>query len=134
MEGYVGAFILLLILGAIAVGIESEQSKTAKARQNALQAYQGALESLKSDPSNPNLRQETLRLGRVYSNLTRNKRGVTVFDEIALMNDIGAASAGSNALPGSLNERLEKLASLRSHGLIDGNEYSSRRAKILDEI
>ena len=39
----------------------------------------------------------TLSLGRAYSNPTRDKKGVSLFDEVALSNDIGAACAAAAA-------------------------------------
>jgi hypothetical protein len=105
-------------------------------------SYQASLSKLKSNPTNADLRQRTLELGRIYSNLTRKKRGVTLFDEVALMNDISAACAGAtfvspnmgtSATP-SIEKRLSKLAELRSKGLIDEQEYNSKRQKIIDEV
>jgi hypothetical protein len=57
--------------------------------------YEQALTELKTDPKNEILRQKTLELGMQYSLLTQERKGVTVFDEAALMNDINAASAGT---------------------------------------
>src|SRR5688572_3888506 len=55
-------------------------------------AYQDALAKLKLDPSNAELKQHTLALGRYYSTLTRKQNAVTVYDELILMNDINAAT------------------------------------------
>jgi hypothetical protein len=85
------AIVLVLIVGiGVAVAIYE-----AKARDRARIAYQDALARLKRDPANPDLREETLYLGRAYSNLTRSRKGVTLFDEVALSNDINAACAGA---------------------------------------
>ena len=80
-------------------------------------------------------------MGRTYSNLTRNKQGVTIYDEVALSNDINAACAGAATLVSNkqtesqiIESRLQKLAELKSKGLIDEQEYAARRAKILDEV
>jgi len=117
---------------------------TTKTLERARQDYLRALHELKSNPTSANLRQETLRLGRVYSNLTRSNRGVSLFDEVALMNDINAACAGAVApqpqpnIPPpqqhSMEVRLARLADLRAKGLIDEREYSTRREQILNEI
>ena len=72
---------LLLVLGVIVAWVAFEAHQRGKARE----AYQTALANLRSNPSNPHLREEALHLGRVYSHLTRNRRGVTLFDEVALM-------------------------------------------------
>jgi hypothetical protein len=68
---------------------------------------------------------------------------VTLFDEVALMNDINAACGGapthpmadrSTPIEQSIEARLAKLADLRSKGLINEDEYISRRKRILDEV
>jgi uncharacterized membrane protein len=132
--------LILIVVVIIAVVVDS--NKKQKAILEARQAYDHSLSKLKSDPANPNLRQQTLQLGRVYSNLTRNRRGVTVFDEVALMNDINAACAGASSVQtGPLNsnappveERLSRLADLKAKGLIDDEEYRVRRQQIINEV
>lgn len=103
--------------------------------------YYAALALLKANPVSPDLRERTLGFGRIYSNLTRNNAGLTVFDEVALMNDINAACANvlvsspPHSPSGSTIEgRLAKLSELKDKHLIDDSEYDSRRQKILDEI
>jgi hypothetical protein len=137
-------WIILLAGLVIAVVIQVVQ---AKAKSKAYEEYQEALSRLRRDPGDPHTREETLRLGREYSNLTQNRRGVTVFDEVALSNDIGAATAGAfkqaradSRAPApvpesrSVEARLAKLVDLKSKGLIDESEYASRRSEILREI
>lgn len=69
---------------------------TIEDRKKAKQEYENALLKLKDDPNNPDLRLETLRLGRLYSDLTRDAKGRSLFDEVAMMNDINAACARAN--------------------------------------
>jgi hypothetical protein len=106
------------------------------ARDEAKQAYLGSLEKLKHDPQNPDLREQTLALGRAYA-----RKGVVGFDEVALMNDINAACAraatnvpaeGQSKPP--VEERLAKLDELRSKQLVSEEEYQTRRKQILDEL
>jgi hypothetical protein len=131
--------VVLVIIGGISYWIVNEGNKKAA---EAKQAYLQSLAKLKLAPTNADLKQRTLELGRAYSNLTRNKQGVTVFDEIALMNDINAACAGATVAHKSSNEkrsqtieeRLAKLSDLKSKGLISEQEYASSRQKILDEV
>lgn len=132
-------FILIVLLVAIAVANAAKATQQAKDKAHG--AYRESLAQLKLDPSNPNLRQETLRLGREYSNLTRDKKGVTVFDEVALSNDINAACAGAAAprpapapATGSIEERLQKLSSLKAQGLVSEAEYEESRRRILAEM
>ncbi|KPY65728.1 hypothetical protein ALP50_03805 [Pseudomonas syringae pv. spinaceae] len=130
--------IVVVVLG-ILVAWASEKAKT-----EARQKYQKSLDNLKADPRNAGLRQQTLALGRAYSNLMRDKKGQTVFDEIALMNDISAACAGASESPvikpavstppDNVEARLEKLLSLKNRNLIDEVEYISRRKEILESI
>ena len=142
MEGYlcigvvVALTVLLIVLAISAI-------KQERARQTARAEYQQSLARLKGDPTNADLRQRTLLRGRAYSNLTRKRKGVTVFDEVALMNDINAAcagaatlrnSAGGSNIGQSVEERLTKLAALKAKGLIDDQEYRARKQKILDEV
>ena len=133
--------LIIVVIAIIALVVSANNRKKALAKAKA--SYQAALSKLKSDPTNADLRQRTLGLGRVYSNLTRRRRGVTVFDEVALMNDINAACAGATSVPrkmeppaeaASIENRLAKLSDLRSKGLINEQEYVSRRQKIIDEI
>ena len=137
----------VLIVGAVVVIyiVMSNEAKrrAAQQREEARQAYVAALNNLKAHPTNPDLKQTTLELGRVYSNLTRNKQGVTLFDEVALMNDINAATAGATgqvtapaptATPSSVEARLAKLSELKASGVIDEQEYAAKRQKIIDEM
>jgi hypothetical protein len=136
MELGCAIFLVLMVIGVIAAANAANAAK-----EKARAAYQESLAQLKLDPSNPSLRQETLRLGREYSNLTRDKKGVTVFDEVALSNDINAACAGATvprpapaALAGSIEERLQKLSSLKAQGLVSDAEYEESRRRILSEV
>jgi hypothetical protein len=69
----------------------------AKIRTQAWTAYQEALGRLVAHPSDPHQRQEALALGRAYMATTRGcltLGNVTLFDEMALKNDLDAAAAG----------------------------------------
>lgn len=109
-------------------------------------AYQAALAELKANPTNPDIKQKTLELGRIYSAVTRQNKTVTLFDEMALSNDINAATAAATvAAPAAApiaaavdrptaEERLSKLNDLRLRGVISEAEYTEKRQKILDEM
>ncbi len=82
-------------------------------------------------------------MGRQFSNLTRNNKGVTVFDEIALSNDINAACAGATVIyqhqkdeTGALGteSRLVKLTDLKKRGIVTEDEYSRQRQQIIDSL
>ncbi|MFL1526213.1 hypothetical protein [Pseudomonas sp. O230] len=134
-------WVILIAVVVVAVWWAHAQEK---AKTEAREAYQRSLANLKADPRNADLRQQTLALGRAYSNLIRDKKGQTVFDEVALMNDINAACAGASersldvhvAAPpvNDIEARLQKLLSLKERNLIDADEYSSRRREILESI
>jgi len=104
--------------------------------------YQDALSRLRSDPVNPLVKEDALKLGRHYAAVTRKGQGfaVTLFDEVALSNDIQAACAAATAQSAqtlssrSIEQRLEVLDTLRKKGLISDAEYKSKRIEILNEI
>jgi hypothetical protein len=107
MEATIGCFVVLVVLAAIPIVISisnsNDRERARKECEVARVDYEAALARLKLDPIDATLRQETLRLGRIYSNLSRHRTGVTVFDEIALMNDINAACAAASA-PGGQSQ------------------------------
>ena len=135
MEGVLCIGFVVLVLAVMIGAADGKQKQIEAARQ----AYLASLTKLKQRPTDPDLKQRTLELGRVYSNLTRNQKGVTVFDEVALSNDINAAcAAAAVALPRepapSPESRLAALLDLRGKGLVNEEEYQEQRAKILREI
>jgi hypothetical protein len=142
IQMYVCCGLIILLLIVVLVNYEQNRKDLEKKTKESRLAYEEALAELKSDPTNPEIKQQALELGRLYSGFTRKNRAVTVYDEVAILNDINAASAGAisidqdvqdnNAI--SVEERLEKLSDLRNKGLISEQEYENRRNKILDEI
>jgi hypothetical protein len=124
-------FVVVALIGACVAGYQLN------ARSEAKQAYLESLEKLKRDPQNPDLREQTLALGRAYA-----LKGVPGFDEVALMNDINAACARTVNQVGaqevakkpSVEERLAKLDELRAKSLITEQEHQSRRKEILEEL
>jgi hypothetical protein len=124
-----GVVAILIIIG------KSSAIKTAK------QQYDSALAALRAKPNDPNLRQAALNSGRNYANLTRDQKGVTVFDEVALMNDINAACAAAGAAPqvvatasNSIEERLKTVEGLRDRGVLSEDEFIAKRAEILKSL
>jgi UDP-N-acetylmuramyl pentapeptide synthase len=125
---------------------EEELLRQQKEIQKAKENYESSLKILKTDPINADLKQKTLRLGRRYSELTRQfhsgDKSITIYDEMKVMNDINAACAAAAvnfSMPSSpriesVEERLEKLVSLKERGLIDEHEFQAKRQKILDDI
>ena len=88
MQEIFGELLLLAIVAAV-VGLiiyiwAANEKAKAKSLHNAKAAYDDSLLLLKKNPTNADLKQKALALGRAYSNLTRNHEGVTVFDEVAL--------------------------------------------------
>jgi hypothetical protein len=137
----------VMVLGVVAIIVVSfglyfnSLNEINKRLQQAFARYKQSLEVLKQQPNNPELRQRALEWGRYYSGLTRDNKRVTVYDEVALANDINAACAGAGSIENanaatptrSIEERLEQLKALLSKGAISEQEYSERRSKILDE-
>src|SRR5260370_39002398 len=105
-----GIFWVVMVIGAVVVfAIKASQGDS---RAKARAAYQASLQALTTDPTNPEIRQRTLELGREYSRLTRNSRGVTIFDEVALSNDINAAAGGTTALASPMSSTSTTGASV----------------------
>jgi hypothetical protein len=103
--------------------------------EKAYASYQQALAALRANPANPEARASALAWGRQYSSLARDSKGVTTYDEVALSNDIGAATAGAGQAPrGSVAERLRRLDELRSQQAVSEDEYRSQRARIIEEV
>ena len=135
-EATKGILIAFGIIGFIVL-ILYVYSRDAKAKEDELEdarsKYDDILASLKTNPADPNVRQKAVELGRLYTNLTRNKRGVTVYDEMALMNDINAVCAGATAISSkagtspTLEERFAKLSEIYEKDIINELEYKERR-------
>lgn len=139
-----GIAIVIALIAFVGFAIYSGTAQ-AKALEAAKQAYLEALSILKSNPHDADHKQRTLAMGRAYSNLTRDKKGNTLFDEVALMNDINAACAAAGTSPKAqlltsvssektIEERLGTLSQLKHKGLIEQSEYEKRRAEILGSI
>jgi hypothetical protein len=84
------------------------------------------------------LRTKALEIGRNYAFLCRDMECVTIFDEVALMNDLQAASAGSSkSLKDqslSIEERLHRLEQLMLNGYLTKEQYELKKSKILDDL
>ena len=113
--------------------------------QEAYLSYQKSLQELKATPSNPDLKQRALKLGRAYAEISRSFVGdpaITIYDEMSVMNDINAACAAASnpnqarnsSVLINIEERLLNLQNLKKRGLIDDSEYDSKRKRILGEI
>lgn len=134
--------IIAVVVIAIAIAVGKAQRKA-----RAKKAYEGSLAKLKREPNDPDLRAKALQLGRHYSNLLRDSKGRTMFDEVAIMNDINAACAratlGHNsvgkvevtnpmAVSGkSVGQEIEKLGQLLVAGVITGEEFERGKALFL---
>jgi len=158
----VGCLIALVAIGAVvaivvAIFIRS-QAEAARKLREAEERYQASLreaegnyrqmlEILRSNPTDPKMRERALSWGRRFAELTRQAVGssVTIYDEVALSNDINAACAGANRTnqtsvlresgdSTSTEERLARLKSLLDKGLISSEEYSEKRMRLLDEV
>lgn len=139
--GFFIFLIIVFVVGAVAIGISK-----GKAIEKARLAYQASLSELTADPTSAQKRQATLALGRAYSNLSRDQKGVTIFDEMALMNDINAACGGATTLARphpstditpvdtSIEARLAQLQALMERNLISSTEYETKRQQLLSEI
>ena len=118
---------------------------------NLKETYENSLTNLRNRPTDPEVHERTLRAGRAYANATRNKAGVTLFDETALANDIRAvtanASQSSNHKPihtpapvqvksktETIDERIAALQKFRAADMLTDEEFEKKRKDILDSI
>jgi len=128
----VPAFIVL-----VGWSIIDNQKKKEKRVKAAATQYENALELLKESPDDNDARQEALRLGRRFVKVAQDDKH-TLFDEVALMNDLSAiqqTSTKPTELESSnIEQRLLKLDELKSKGLITEDDYQKRKDAILDEI
>ena len=156
-EGIGCAITLVAIAIPVAIYLRS-QAEEARKRREAAEKYRASLseaegnyrrmlEILRSNPTDPETREKALSWGRHFAALTRQAVGssVTIYDEVALSNDINAACAGANRAnhvavsresrdSTPLEERLTKLKNLLDKGLISSEEYSEKRMRLLDEV
>lgn len=108
--------------------------------KQASDAYQRHLSELRANPSSPDLKTRTLAAGRAYAAVTREGKGATVFDEVALANDIQAACAAATSPAAqatstlSIEERLHRIEGLHKRGLITDDEYQAKRRELLAEL
>lgn len=134
--GWIFFFGVIAIIWVAVASAGAAQKRKEEARRD----YQDSLAKLKTNPANADLRQKTLALGRIYSNLMRDQKGNTLFDEVALMNDINAACAATLQVVSpqrssdGLEDRLRTLQGLKDKGLIDEAEYSKRKEELLAHI
>jgi hypothetical protein len=154
----IGCVIALVAIGLVVAYYLQGQAREARKRREAEEKYRASLneaeghyrrmlEILRNNPTDPEMREKALSWGRRFAELTRQPvgSGVTVFDEVALSNDINAACAGASRANGSavsresvasnsIEERFERLKSLLDKGLISSDEYKEKRMKLLDDI
>lgn len=131
------AVVLLAIFLAVAMWLSEAEAR---------KAYLAALERLKADPHNPDLREKALAAGRKWKDAASNIQKTV--EELSIMNDINAACAraGSEvtvkppvATPAPVTargaaERLAELDGLRAKGLITEQEYQARRAEVIKSV
>ncbi len=121
---------------------QQQRQKDLLGYNEAKASYAAALERVRASPTDPACREDALKVGRIYSAWSRHIAGhdasVTLFDEIALANDLQAASAGaatsSRPSAATPEERLEKLQRLVRQGLITEDEFTQKRNQILAEL
>ncbi len=132
MESLLVLAVVVLVVALVVFGSRKPKESGLEA---ARVAYLRSLAELKANPRNADLRQQTLGLGRRYSQLSRDAKDLPVFDEATLMHDISAAGAAAAvAATSGPEERLRALNDLKAKGLIDDAEYARRRNEILGSI
>lgn len=109
--------------------------------KEAWEKYWTALQQLRQVPHSSERREATLTAGREYVRLVREGGRETVFDEVALMNDINAAAGqqvsatvGQAGPQLSHEERLMRLQKLAAEGHLTKEEYVEARKRLLSEL
>jgi len=85
-----GVWFLSTVMGDSEAAKKDTETKIREAQR----LYRAALDALKTDPTNIDLRQRALELGRAYAGLTRNGGTEAVYEEVAIANDIQAVTGG----------------------------------------
>jgi hypothetical protein len=138
----------ILVLVAIAVVVLIVTTNQARVQDRKVKAawekYWYALEELRESPDSSQEREATLHAGREFARLVREGGSETVFDEVALMNDINAIAGqqvfarsterGQRADDLSIEERLVRLRKLAEAGQVTKEEYLERRKRVLDQL
>ncbi|MCP4415669.1 MAG: SHOCT domain-containing protein [Chloroflexi bacterium] len=132
-------FGVLVVSVLIIIWIFYNGDQKRKRIREAKKNYEISLEQLKTAPDDANLRQKTLLLGREFARVAREGGKETLFDEMALMNDINAVAGGAptkriEERGKSASVRLEELQKMKDQGLISEDEYNAKRSTILDEM
>lgn len=92
-----GFVVLCVFGGVIAVCFFAwiEEEKRTKLRIELSSSYQNALAAMELDPESVELRTAAVRAGRAYSEACREHGKVTIFDEVAMSNDLVARQGKS---------------------------------------
>ena len=106
------------------------------AMENAFAAYLSAMDSVKADPTNADLRAIAVRLGRASSDASHRYDGRIIVPEARITNDLEAATAGAANVvsKATVDERLRLLGELLASGRITQQEHDQRRSAIIDAI
>lgn len=146
---------VVLAVGLAVVFAFADQYRLVQTRQN----YKAALAALSADPDNNTKATAALQAGRAYARAVRahsGNKGIGLFDEVALQNDLAArrgnrattppssalsplsvpststgASAGSSSAA-DRTEQLLKLAELHEKGLLSKDEFEREKRRLLD--
>lgn len=104
-----------------------------KAGKENKRRYREALDRLKLDLTNPEIREEALRHGRKLIPHTGNPKLDGLFTEVSVMNDINAASARATIqVPQtSAAEQLQLLAGLVREGLLSQQEFDKAKSQVI---
>lgn len=128
--------VAVLVIVWIFYNGEQKRARIREAKSN----YENSLSQLKSSPDNADLRQKTLALGRSYAEAAREGGKATLFDEMALMNDINAVAGGATVkhpeqkITKSASERLSELQKMKEQGLISDAEFNAKKTAILNDM
>jgi len=124
----------VMVIGIVIWGHYKDKSdlkiNTAAMRETK-EAYGSALEKIKLSPTDPNIRQQALELGRRYAGYAKKAKGPEI-TEMMIKNDIDAACAGASARkPFSAATEIKKLTELMDEGILTQAEWQNAKNQLV---
>jgi hypothetical protein len=99
-DGNYPLYFPLVVIPILVIAVAGHRIRKIMRRNRAGREYRDALERLKAEPDNPELKRETLALGTRYADLSKTAFGRSAFDEIRLENDMNSVSGKNGKDPG----------------------------------
>gem|GEM_PF-3472659 len=131
---HTGAIIAAVVIALVSVALFANIESILWAQKET--EYRNALSELQKNPSNPELRNKVLALGRNLIEDERkkkigNKDHIPKYTEQSLSNDLMVCLSGNTSAPVNTAEEIQKLNDLYSSGIITQEEFERGKALFL---